>query len=97
VSDAATDSLTSLRDHERAGPAIRRAKALGGLAGFAISTVAGLGHGAPLAGTLEHALEGGVAAYVLTWAAAVTIWRRVLTAQALAAARRAKTRAGTAE
>ena len=96
MSDA-TDSLTSLRDHERSGPAIRRAKALGGLAGFGLSALAGLAHGAPLAGTLEHALEGGVAAYVLTWAAAVAIWRRLLTAQALASVRRARERVGTAE
>jgi hypothetical protein len=84
--------LTSLREHPRAAPAIRRAKGLGGLAGFLISALAGFEQGAPFAATVTRALIGGAVVYLLTWAAAVAIWRRVLTAQATAAIERARQR-----
>jgi hypothetical protein len=45
---------------------------------------------AELAPALEHAVAGGVVAYLLTWAIAVAVWRRVLTGQAIAAVRRAR-------
>jgi hypothetical protein len=82
--------LTSLRQHPRAAPGIRRAKALGGLAGFTVSLLAGLRQGAPFAATLEHALVGGVVAHFLTWAAALSVWRRLLAAEAAALVRRSR-------
>src|SRR5262249_41032016 len=84
--------LTSLREHPRAAPSIRRAKALGGLAGFLVSALAGFGQSAPFASTMTRALIGGIVVYFFTWAAAVAVWRRVLGAQAVAAIERARER-----
>ncbi len=84
--------LTSLAEHPSAGIAIRRSKAFGGMAGYGVVLAAGLTHGAALAPALEHAFAAGVVAYLLTWAAAVAVWRRVLTGQAIAAARRNRVR-----
>jgi hypothetical protein len=44
--------LISLREHPRAAPSIRRAKALAGLAAFLVSTFAGFRSGAPFAATI---------------------------------------------
>ena len=79
---ATEPKLVSLREHPRAAPAIRRLKAYGGLAGFAIAVLKGLGSGAPLATTLLHGLEFGLVGNLVAWGAAVVIWKRVLTAQA---------------
>ena len=84
--------LTSLREHPRAAPSIRRAKALCGLAGFVLSALAGFGQGAPFAPTMTRALIGGFFVYLIAWAAAVAVWRRVLGAQAVAAIERARER-----
>jgi len=84
--------LTSLREHPRAAPSIRRAKALGGLAGFLVSALAGFGQSAPFASTMTRALIGGMIVYLFAWAAAVAVWRRVLSAQAVAAIERARQR-----
>ena len=87
-----TVRLTSLREHPRAAPGIRRAKAFGGLAGFFVAVVAGFGQGAPFAPMVGRALVGGAIVYLLTWAAAVAIWRRVLTAEAATALEQARRR-----
>jgi len=79
--------LVSLADHPRAAPSIRRIKAFGGMAGFAIAVLEGLSHGAPFAAMLLRGLELGLLGNVVAWAAAVAIWKRVLTAQATAAVR----------
>jgi hypothetical protein len=84
--------LTSLAEHPRAAGAIRRSKAYGGFAGYGIVLVAGVMHGAELAPALEHAVVGGIVAYLLTWAVAVAAWRRVLAGQAIAAIRRSRAR-----
>jgi hypothetical protein len=82
--------LISLNDHPRAAPAIRRAKARGGLAAFLIVALAGYMHGAVVSGLLLHALAGGLVGYLLTWAASVAVWRHLLAAQATAVARRVR-------
>jgi len=84
--------LTSLAEHPRAAGAIRRSKALGGFGGYGLTLAGGVMHGAQLAPALEHAVAGGVAGYLVTWAIAVSVWRRVLTGQAVAAARRSRAR-----
>lgn len=85
---AEQERVTSLSAHPTAAAGIRRAKARGGLAGFAL--VAGLGflHGGPLAGVLWRAVEGGVVAYLLSWVVAVVVWKRVLVSQAVVAVAR---------
>jgi hypothetical protein len=88
--------LTSLADHPRAAPAIRRAKAAGGLLGFGIAVLQGLSHGLPFATVLLRGLELGVAGNVVAWAAAVAVWKRVLTAQAAAAVRARERRVAAA-
>ncbi|HET6175180.1 MAG TPA: hypothetical protein VFD90_21430 [Gaiellales bacterium] len=82
--------LTSLAEHPSAATAIRRTKAGGGILGYGLVLGAGVMHGAQLVPALEHALVGGIVAYVLTWAAAVEISRRVLAGQARAAIRRSR-------
>jgi uncharacterized membrane protein YccC len=79
--------LTSLSEHASAGPAIRRAKAIGGLVGFALAVLLGLRNGQPFASLMLRALELGFTGYLVAWAAAVAVWRRVLTAQATTAVR----------
>lgn len=79
--------MISLREHPRAGGSIRRAKAWGGLAGFAVAALAGYGTGLPTSTLLLRALLFGIVGNCVGWAASVAIWRRVLTAQALATVR----------
>ena len=69
--------LVSLADHPAAACSIRRSKACGGLAGYGIALAGGLMHGAELVPALERACVAGIVAYLLTWAFAIAIWRRV--------------------
>jgi uncharacterized membrane protein YccC len=93
------DHLTSLADHPRAAPSIRRAKALGGLAGFGLAVLVGVQNGEPFSPMLLRALELGLAGNLVAWAAAVVVWKRVLAAQATATVRELQERraAATAE
>jgi uncharacterized membrane protein YccC len=68
--------------------AIRRAKAWGGIAGFAAAFLASHFHGATTASALERGVAGGVIGFVVVWAVAVTAWRYVLTGVARRAVRR---------
>ena len=81
------DRLTSLRSHPTAGPAIRRAKALGGLAGFLIAALIGFQNHTPFAAMAIRALEVGLGCNLVVWCGAVLVWKRVLVAQAAGAAR----------
>jgi hypothetical protein len=89
--------LVSLSEHPRAATSIRRAKAWGGIGGFLLMLLVGLTHGSPLDATLVRALVGGVVANLVVWAIAVAVVKRVLIAEATAAARRARAAAQTAE
>ena len=84
--------VIALRDHQRAAPAIRRAKAIGGLGGFGVAALVGFMHGMTFATVAERALVVGVAGNLVAWALAVLVWRRVLVAEAGAAAARARRR-----
>jgi hypothetical protein len=79
--------VTSLREHPTAGPAIRRAKGLAGLAGFSVTAFIGFEGGVPFALGAIRALEVGVACNVVVWAGAVLVWKRLLIAQAAGIAR----------
>ena len=90
--DPSTPKLIALRDHPRAGPGIRRAKAWGGIAGFAIVMLAGMLAGGTVVDGLFRALIGGVVGYVVLWVVAQMVWGQLLRAEATSAARRAAER-----
>jgi hypothetical protein len=73
--------------HPRAARAIPRIKSYGGLAGFAL--MAWLSHrsGTDFVHLALRAIIGGLVAYVVTWAAAVYIWRQIVLAEIRAKAR----------
>ena len=79
--------MIGLADHPRAGGAIRRAKAWGGLIALALSALGGHLHGSTAFDTGVHALVAGVAGYLLTWAVAIAVWRQIVVAEAKAAVR----------
>jgi hypothetical protein len=85
--------LTSLSSHPTAGPAIRRARGLGGIGGFVLAAMIGFQHGIPFATTIERALAVGLCCNTVVWAAAVLLWKRALVAQAAGIARTARKRA----
>ena len=84
-----TPPMVSLRDHPRAAVSIRRWKARAALAGFLAIGVGTHVHGGGPLESAEHALIGGVAARMLAWAAAVTVWRQLLAGEARRAVARA--------
>jgi hypothetical protein len=67
--------------HPRAARSIPRIKSYGGLAGFAL--MAWLSHrsGTDFVHLVLRAIIGGMVAYVVTWAAAVYIWRQIVLAE----------------
>ena len=81
-----------LRKHERAAPAIRRAKAAGGLIGFFAASLFAILHGVPFATAAERGLAVGIAGNFLAWAGAIMVWRRILVAEAGAAGERIRLR-----
>ena len=74
----------TLSAHPRASASIRRAKAWGGLGGFALGALASWAHGGLMAGALERGLAGGMLGYLVAWFAAVSVWRHLVRAQARA-------------
>ncbi len=74
--------LTSLALHPSAAPSIRRAKAIGGLVGFAFAILIGMQHGQPFSALALRAVELGIVGHLVAWAVSVAVWRRVLTATA---------------
>lgn len=94
-------TLPSVANHPRAATQIARAKAWGGLAGFALVALLSWRAAVPTADVLLRALLGGVLGYVATWACAVIVWRHLVIAElravrrhrAAQAARRAARRA----
>jgi len=72
--------LVAPADDPRAAAGIARAKALGGLAGFALAGLAALAH-EPLFGVCERALAGGIVGFMLGWVVALTVWRRIMRAE----------------
>lgn len=79
---AAGGPLIGLIEHPRAKASVARAKSFGGLAGFLLGLVAALLGGEPITPAIARGLAGGVVAYLVTWAAAVAVWRQLLVAEA---------------
>jgi hypothetical protein len=74
-------SRVQLSAHPRARRHIATAKAWGGLIGFGVVFVLSMrAHMSAVEAGL-HALGGGIALYVLAWAAAVTVWREIALAE----------------
>ena len=67
----------SIAAHPRAARGVARAKGWGGLAGFALGGYLSLPSNT-LAGAGERALLAGVVCYVVAWAGAVFVWRRLV-------------------
>lgn len=74
-------TLPSVANHPRAGAQVARAKAWGGLGGFALVAFLSLRAGVPTADALLRAIVGGVAAYVAAWACAIVVWRHLVVAE----------------
>lgn len=73
--------VMSVARHPAAGPSVRRAKGLGGLAGFAVAGLLSYQANVPLFDVGLRAIGVGVAGYLVAWACSVTVWRVVLTAE----------------
>jgi hypothetical protein len=84
----APDDWVRLSGHPRAQRAIKRAKAGGGLAGFALSFYIAQGAGVAAFETGVRSLAGGIAGYVLIWVAAIIVWRQIAVGEFKAAQRR---------
>jgi hypothetical protein len=78
------ERVTTLKAHPRAGAAIRRWKAVGGIGAFALAALLGYQHGLPFFTLLGRAVIAGIAGQLVAWAAAVMVWKRLLVAQAIA-------------
>jgi hypothetical protein len=70
-------SAPSIAAHPRAARAVARAKGWGGLAGFVVAGYMALPTNTLAAAGLR-ALIAGVVCYVVTWAGAVFLWRRLV-------------------
>jgi hypothetical protein len=86
----------SVANHPRARAAVRRAKAWGGLVGFAIAAYLSLKAGVPAADAGLRALGAGIAGRILAWGCAVAVWRHLVVAELRAAHERAAGAGGEA-
>lgn len=66
--------------HPRASRRVAESKAWGGLTGFALGGYLSLAHHT-LAEAIFRGLLAGIVCYVLVWAAAVFLWRRLVIAE----------------
>jgi hypothetical protein len=80
--------VLSVAGHPVAKLHVRRAKAVGGLLGFALALFLSLQASVPLIDAGERALIAGFAGYLLGWACSVTIARQLMIAELKATAER---------
>ena len=71
----------SIASHPRARAAVRRAKGWGGLAGFGIAAYVSFSAGIPIPMVVLRAVAVGIAAYMVAWACAVTVWKYLVLAE----------------
>ena len=71
----------SIASHPRARAAVRRAKGWGGLAGFGIAAYVSFSAGIPIPMVVLRAVAVGIAAYMVAWACAVTVWKHLVLAE----------------
>ena len=67
--------------HPRAKRSVRRARALGGLAGFVLTIVLSLRAGVPAWDAVARALMAGIAVHLAAWAVAVAVWKQLMLAE----------------
>ena len=96
-SAAAPGLAISVSAHPTASYSVRRARAWGGLAGFAIVLLLSLRAGVPEYEALLRALAGGMVAHFGAWFCAVALWRRLVLAELDAARVRREQLQATAE
>src|SRR5258706_15869719 len=77
-----TPPLVAPAEDERAAAGIRRTKARVGLGGFCVAGLGAYAHGDLLFSAGVRALAGGVTGYLVGWLVAVTVWRRIMRAEA---------------
>jgi hypothetical protein len=77
----AGEPLPSVAAHPRAGGQIARAKAWGGLGGFALTAYLSYGAGVPIPELLLRAIAGGIVGWLVLWGVAVTVWRHLVIAE----------------
>ena len=71
----------SVAAHPRSASAVRRAKGLGGLLGTLLAMLIALRAGLPLFDAMLRGLAGGIAGYIVLWAAAVAVARQLVIAE----------------
>ncbi len=86
-----------LSEHPRARAGIRRAKGAAGLAAFLIVGLLSLRANLPEGDAAVRALLGGIVAYFVGWAVAVTVWRQIALAELETARRRREARLASLE
>lgn len=79
------DDAMRLTEHPRAQRDIRRAKGGAGLVVFVVVVLLSLRAGLTPDAALARALPAGITAYLLAWAATVTVWRQLAVAELEAA------------
>jgi predicted lipid-binding transport protein (Tim44 family) len=75
-----TSGAPNVAAHPRASRRVAESKAWGGLAGFALGGYLSLAHHT-LAEAIFRGLLTGIVCYVVVWAAAVFLWRRLVIAE----------------
>jgi hypothetical protein len=80
--------LVNVAQHPRARQSINRTKAWAGLLGFVVVAIFSWRAGVDPVEVGLRALGVGIAAYLIVWAAGVTLWQRLIVAEAKAAAER---------
>jgi hypothetical protein len=71
----------SVAGHPRAAAAVKRAKGIGGLGGFALAAYFSYRAHVPVEQVALRALAVGIAGYMLAWACSVTVWRQLVLAE----------------
>lgn len=82
--------LVGINAHPQAALSVRRWKSWAALAGFFLAAYESHAQGLAFADTALRGVAGGVVGYVIGYAAAVTVWRHLLQAQARMALERAR-------
>ena len=78
---ASASAGVSIASHPRARAQVRRAKGWGGLAGFGIGAYVSSHAGIPMDQVALRSVAVGIAAYMVAWACAVTVWRHLVLAE----------------